>query len=111
MNNYDILGTVGEGAYGIVLKCRHKKTKEIVAIKKFKDKDVENRGIKKVIVRELRALRKLKHQNMVELKDVFKQNERLYMIFEFCQNSLLEILEKYDEMNENLSVKFIRHVS
>ena len=29
MNKYDKLGVVGEGAYGIVLKCRNKETGEI----------------------------------------------------------------------------------
>jgi len=37
MNKYEILGVVGEGAYGIVLKCRNKDTGDILAIKKFKD--------------------------------------------------------------------------
>jgi cyclin-dependent kinase-like len=36
-NQYDIIGEVGEGAYGIVMKCKNKETGEIVAIKKFKD--------------------------------------------------------------------------
>jgi len=36
MNSYEILGKLGEGAYGVVLKCRHKVTKDVVAIKKFK---------------------------------------------------------------------------
>jgi cyclin-dependent kinase-like len=29
MNKYDILGVVGEGAYGVVLKCLNKETNEI----------------------------------------------------------------------------------
>jgi len=48
MNKYEILGVVGEGAYGVVLKCKNKENKEIrkinlklinwsVAIKKFKE--------------------------------------------------------------------------
>ncbi len=39
MNKYEILGVVGEGAYGIVLKCRNKETGDTLAIKKFKDTD------------------------------------------------------------------------
>ena len=27
-NKYEVLGVVGEGAYGIVYKCRNKETKE-----------------------------------------------------------------------------------
>ena len=41
MNKYEVLSVVGEGAYGVVLKCRNKETGEIVAIKKFKDSDGE----------------------------------------------------------------------
>ncbi len=29
MNKYEVLGVVGEGAYGVVLKCRNKENSEI----------------------------------------------------------------------------------
>lgn len=29
MNKYEIQGVVGEGAYGVVLKCRNKETNEV----------------------------------------------------------------------------------
>ena len=28
MKRFDVLGVVGEGAYGVVLKCKNKKNKE-----------------------------------------------------------------------------------
>lgn len=37
MNKYEVLGIVGEGAYGMVLKCRNNETGEIVAVKKIKE--------------------------------------------------------------------------
>ena len=39
MNKYEVLSVVGEGAYGLVLKCRNKENNEMVAIKKFKETD------------------------------------------------------------------------
>ena len=39
VQNYESLGRIGEGTYGVVLKCRHKATGELVAIKKFKESD------------------------------------------------------------------------
>ena len=57
MNKYEVLGVVGEGAYGVVLKCKNKETNEIgmimmfigvVAIKKFKETE-ENEIVKKSI--------------------------------------------------------------
>lgn len=44
MNKYEVLGVVGEGAYGVVLKCRNKETNEVVAVKKFKESDGESGG-------------------------------------------------------------------
>ena len=40
MNKYEVLGVVGEGAYGVVLRCRNKESGEILAIKKFKVREL-----------------------------------------------------------------------
>ena len=36
---YENLGTIGEGTYGVVARCRHRPTGAIVAVKMFKDAD------------------------------------------------------------------------
>ena len=59
MNKYEVLGVVGEGAYGIVLKCKNKATGDIVAIKKFKDTE-DDEIVRKVTIREVKILRLLK---------------------------------------------------
>ncbi len=41
MNKYEVMEVVGEGAYGVVLKCRNKETGGVVAVKKFKESDGE----------------------------------------------------------------------
>lgn len=64
MNKYEVLGVVGEGAYGIVLKCRNKASGEIVAIKKFKESE-EDEAVRKTIVREVKLLRMLRQENIV----------------------------------------------
>ena len=38
MNKYEILGVVGEGAYGVVLKCQNRETGEIRKHLNFKKK-------------------------------------------------------------------------
>lgn len=35
MNKYEVLGVVGEGAYGVVLKCKNKETGEIGLFKPY----------------------------------------------------------------------------
>ena len=41
MQKYQIMSAIGEGAYGVVLKCRDVQNDINVAIKKFKDSDDE----------------------------------------------------------------------
>lgn len=90
-SKYEVLEVVGEGAFGIVMKCRNKETNEIVAIKKFKG--IEEEIVQKSMIRELQALKRLKHENIVQLKDCFKKKNQLYLAIEFLPKNLLKLLE------------------
>ncbi|PIK61224.1 putative cyclin-dependent kinase-like 5 [Apostichopus japonicus] len=92
MNKYEVLGLVGEGAYGVVLKCRHKATKDIVAVKKFKDSE-DNEDVRRTTLRELKVLRQLKQENIVELREAFRRKGKLYLVFEYVEKNMLELLE------------------
>ena len=96
MENYENLGTVGEGfvtrlvvyhlylipflspilrccccclntvlnrTYGVVMKCRHKESGQIVAIKKFKESD-EDEQVRKTAMREVRILKVCEKYNI-----------------------------------------------
>lgn len=56
MERYESLGLVGEGSYGTVLKCRHRDSGRLVAIKKFMDSD-DDKTVKKIALREIKLLR------------------------------------------------------
>uniref|UniRef100_A0A3B1KF62 mitogen-activated protein kinase n=1 Tax=Astyanax mexicanus TaxID=7994 RepID=A0A3B1KF62_ASTMX len=59
-------------------------TNEIVAIKKFKDSE-ENEEVKETTLRELKMLRTLKQENIVELKEAFRRRGKLYLVFEYVE--------------------------
>ncbi|KAK7129437.1 hypothetical protein R3I94_017598 [Phoxinus phoxinus] len=67
-------------------------TNEIVAIKKFKDSE-ENEEVKETTMRELKMLRTLKQENIVELKEAFRRRGKLYLVFEYVEKNMLELLE------------------
>lgn len=94
MNKYEVIGVVGEGAYGVVLKCRNKETGEIVAVKKFKESD-EDEVVRKTTLREVKMLRALRQENIVNLKEAFRRKQKLYLVFEYVERNLLEILEEH----------------
>ncbi|XP_035531361.1 serine/threonine-protein kinase BUR1-like [Morone saxatilis] len=93
MERYESLGLVGEGSYGTVLKCRHRDSGRLVAIKKFMDSD-DDKTVKKIAVREIKLLRQLRHDNLVNLLEVWKRRRRWYLVFEFVERTLLDDLEQ-----------------
>ncbi|ESO99963.1 hypothetical protein LOTGIDRAFT_213120 [Lottia gigantea] len=93
MNKYEILGVVGEGAYGVVLRCRHRESGEMCAIKKFKDSE-ENDDVRRTTLRELKMLRTLKQENIVDLREAFRRKGKLYLVFEYMERNMLELLEE-----------------
>ena len=56
MEKYERLCRIGEGAYGVVFKCRHRETGQIVAIKKFVETE-DDPLIRRIAMREVRMLR------------------------------------------------------
>ncbi|EJW83832.1 CMGC/CDKL protein kinase [Wuchereria bancrofti] len=94
MDKYQKLEKIGEGSYGIVYKCRNKETGQIVAIKKFIESE-DNPTTKKIALREIRMLKHLKHPNLIALIKVFKRNRKLHLVFEYCERTVLNELEKY----------------
>lgn len=64
-----------------------------MAIKKFKETE-EDEVVKKTILREVKMLRILKHPNIVQLREAFKKKGRLFLVFEFLEKNLLEVLEE-----------------
>lgn len=105
-NQYEVIGIVGEGAYGIVYKCKNKETNEFVAIKKFKE--TQDEIVKKTMARELRVLKILKNDNIVEYKGAFKRKDNLFLVFEYVEKNLLELLQEQPKgLNPNLIKKII----
>lgn len=49
--------------------------------------------VRKTTLREVKMLRFLKHGNIVALKEAFRRKGRLYLVFEYVEKNLLEVLE------------------
>ncbi|XP_075421445.1 cyclin-dependent kinase-like 2 isoform X3 [Ascaphus truei] len=94
MEKYENLGLVGEGSYGMVMKCRNKENGRIVAIKKFLESE-DDKMVKKIAMREIKLLKQLRHENLVNLLEVCKKKKRWYLVFEFVDRTVLDDLEQF----------------
>ncbi|KAK9724806.1 hypothetical protein RND81_05G099900 [Saponaria officinalis] len=92
VENYHVIELVGEGSFGKVYKGRRKFTGQTVAMKFImkhgkSDKDLHN------LRQEIEILRKLKHENIIEMLDSFETAQEFCVVTEFAQGELFEILE------------------
>ncbi|KAJ7316480.1 hypothetical protein JRQ81_002642 [Phrynocephalus forsythii] len=93
MEMYEILGKVGEGSYGTVMKCKHKETGHIVAIKIFYEKP--EKSVNKIAMREIKFLKQFRHENLVNLIEVFRQKKKIHLVFEFIDHTILDELQHF----------------
>lgn len=92
MEKYETIKAVGDGSFGSVTKARNKNTNDIVAIKKMKA--TFSSWDEAMKLREVKSLRKLNHYNIVKLKEVIRQQDHLYFVFEFMERNLYETISK-----------------
>ncbi|XP_072344084.1 cyclin-dependent kinase 20 [Scyliorhinus torazame] len=96
MEQYNILGRVGEGAHGIVFKAKHIETGETVALKKVALRKLED-GIPNQALREIKALQEIEdNQYVVKLKDVFPHGTGFVLVFEYMLSDLSEVIRNSD---------------
>ena len=81
MDKYKIIKNLGDGTYGNVAQGVNKQSGENVAIKKMKKKFFS--WDECMSLREIKALRKMNHVNIVKLKEVIRVNNDLYLVFEY----------------------------
>ncbi|XP_006064126.1 cyclin-dependent kinase 20 isoform X2 [Bubalus kerabau] len=94
MEQYCILGRIGEGAHGIVFKAKHVETGEIVALKKVALRRLED-GIPNQVLREIKALQEIEDsQYVVQLKAVFPHGAGFVLAFEFMLSDLAEVVRR-----------------
>ncbi|XP_071059751.1 cyclin-dependent kinase 20-like [Pseudochaenichthys georgianus] len=92
MEQYSILGRIGEGAHGIVFKAKHIETGETVALKKVALRRLED-GIPNQALREIKALQEIEdNEHVVKLKDVFPHGTGFVLVFDFMLSDLSEVI-------------------
>nr|XP_043617406.1 cyclin-dependent kinase G-2-like [Erigeron canadensis] len=91
---YERLGKISEGTYGVVYKARDKKTGEIVALKKVKS-GKESEGFPITALREISVLSLLQHPSVVDVKEVVMDDfNGVYMVMEYVDNELKGYMER-----------------
>lgn len=102
---YERLGKISEGTYGVVYKARDKKSGEIVALKKMK-MSKEKEGFPVSALREINILGSFQHPSIVEMKEVVMDDfNGVYMVMEYVDHELKGYMERMKQPFSQSEVK------
>lgn len=101
LQQYDLVGKIGEGTYGLVFLAKSKLASnrgKCIAIKKFKQSK-DGDGVSPTAIREIMLLREVSHENVVKLVNVHINHAdmSLYLAFDYAQHDLYEIIRHHRE--------------
>ncbi|XP_059914655.1 serine/threonine-protein kinase MAK-like [Gadus macrocephalus] len=96
MKRYTATRQLGDGTFGSVLLGKSLDSGELVAIKRMKRKFYS--WDECVNLREVKSLQKLKHSNVVKLKEIIRENDCLYFVFEYMKENLLQLIKARNKL-------------
>ncbi|XP_069586762.1 serine/threonine-protein kinase MAK isoform X2 [Ranitomeya imitator] len=106
MNRYTTFKQLGDGTYGSVLMGKSNESGELVAIKKMKRKFYS--WDECMNLKEVKSLKKLNHANVIKLKEVIRENDQLYFVFEYMKENLYQLMK--DRENKMFTENEIRNI-
>lgn len=90
-----MLEKVGEGTFGQVFRAKLRETGEVVALKKVRLKRAED-GLAVATLREMKALERLRHANVVRLHEAFPHGSNVVLVLEYVASDLARLMEHAD---------------
>ncbi|VDM38666.1 unnamed protein product [Toxocara canis] len=90
-DRYNMTKRLGDGTFGEVLLAKKLDTGDKVAIKRMKKKFYS--WDEAMALREVKSLKKLNHPNIIKLREVIRENDNLYFVFEYMQENLYELMK------------------
>lgn len=106
MENFVILEEICQTQFSTILKCKNKKTKQIVILKQILQKKPEESPSKEIL-RELLVLMNFKHTNIVSFYSVFVNKTNIVLEMEYCITSLSKIITQISKPFHIAQVKKI----
>jgi len=106
-DTYEPIKAIGRGAYGVVCSANDHKTGEKVAIKRIA-KAFENVTDARRTLREIKLLRELHHENIINVKNVLSPPESegmdfqdVYIVYELMDTDLHQIIRSSQTLTDD----------
>ena len=105
-SNCQYLSKLGQGSFGQVICV--KKNKNIMAIKIITEE--ENNDFYISTMREIEILKFMKHPNIIEMFDFYYYKNKIYLILEFMDTNLNNIILSKQKLSKEQVVYFVEQI-
>jgi serine/threonine protein kinase len=102
---WEILGEIGDGAFGKVYKTRHRQT-GVLAAAKIVEKCTEDELDDYMI--EIDILSECNHKNIVKIYESYFYDQKLWMLIEFCSHGAVDTL--MFDLDKSLNEQQIQYI-
>ncbi len=96
IRDYQIVGRLGEGGMGVVFKAVHTRMDRTVALKVLSHRHISRSDRVKRFEREIKAISKLEHPNIVRATDAGEEDRIPFLVMEYVDGEDLSAIVKQD---------------
>lgn len=110
--DFEVVKTLGEGKFGLVMMARHKKTKGIYALKKIPKEMIKSHYMVDQLALEVKLQTYLNHKNILGIYGFFDDATHLFIILEYMeQGTLYSQLKQTKILPESKAAEIIKQIT
>lgn len=112
LKDFEIGRKLGSGRFGKVFLAREVRSKYIVALKMLSIRDLSKSRCEHQVRREIEIQSRLNHPGVLKMFGYFWDDERIYIILEYCVGGqLFDLLKDEGKFSERVAADYIKQVS
>lgn len=111
LDYYRLIKMIGKGAFGKVFLGVHLLTGKHVAVKSIEKKYIKEESSQKKIFQEVLILKKMKHQKVIRLLEVFENKRYLFIVLEYAsKGDLLRYVKRKGRLTEDVAKDLFKQI-
>lgn len=102
---------IGSGSFAIVWRARHRVSGALAAVKEIETERM-NRKLQESLASEMAVLEQTRHENVVQLLDVKKEDSKFFIVLEYCSGGdLANYIKRHGPVGEATSRYLLQHLA
>ena len=111
IGQWEVEKQIGRGSFAVVWRARHVTTRAKVAVKEIQLEKL-NRKLRESLESEISVLRRSRHDNIIKLHDIIKEERRIFLVLEYCAGGdVSEFIRRVGRVEEPVARRFMAQIA